>query len=196
MLKKADHAVTASTLAQAATAAATLSAILVLGCVLAYWTWVWLAPNPEPRVPAIPTAATGAAALKLFGTAQADRAIAAPTGAAMKLLGVAAATRKAHGYAVVQVGGKDIVAIREGADIVPGIRLAEVHRDRIVLERNGARETLEWPHSGVAAAPSIPTQNVAAAPVAAAPSTPAGPAPSPGVPGPAPSKVDRDRLSD
>lgn len=123
-----------------------------------------------------------------------DPGIAGPTDASMKLLGVAAGSQHTRGYAVLQLGGKDIVAIREGADIVAGIRLAEVHRDRIILDRNGTRETLEWPRQIIAAAPSIPRPGVASA--ASAASTPAGAAPSAAVVGPPPSKADRDRLSD
>jgi general secretion pathway protein C len=197
MTKKADSSIPASTDPLAAVAsAATLVAIVALGCVLAYWTWVWVAPRPGPRVPTIEIPRSGAGASALFGAVQRDSRIAAPTGAAMKLLGVAAGSRQMRGYAVLQVGGKDIVAIREGADIVAGIRLAEVHRDRIVLERNGLRETLEWPQSSVAGAPAPAKQSLAAAPASSTASPPGGPAQSPAVPGPPPSKADRDRLSD
>jgi general secretion pathway protein C len=29
--------------------------------------------------------------------------------------------------------------------VAPGLRLAEVHVDHVVLERNGVREALAWP---------------------------------------------------
>jgi len=35
--------------------------------------------------------------------------------------------------------------VREGEDLAPGIRLAEVGTDHVILERGGARETLAWP---------------------------------------------------
>jgi general secretion pathway protein C len=41
--------------------------------------------------------------------------------------------------------------VREGDDVVPGIRLAEVHADHVILEHNGTRETLVWPSKASAA---------------------------------------------
>ena len=35
-----------------------------------------------------------------------------------------------------------------------GVRLAEVHADRVVLDRNGTRETLAWPAANRDAAPA------------------------------------------
>lgn len=125
---------------------ATLAALALLGFVLAYWTWAWLAPRPELRAQA--AAAPGgrvASANNLFGSVQRDAHIAAPTGIAIKLLGVVAASGGQRGYAVVQLEARQILAVREGEDVAPGIRLAQVHTDHVVLERNGARETLAWP---------------------------------------------------
>jgi type II secretory pathway component PulC len=132
----------------------------------------------------------------LFGAVQRDRTVAAPTGVAMKLLGVAAGSSHTRGYAVLQVGGKDIVAIREGGDIVTGISLAEVHRDRIVLTRNGVRETLAWPGQSGSAAPLIPKQNVAAGVAPGSTVAASSQLPASVVVGPAPTKAERDRLSD
>jgi general secretion pathway protein C len=127
-------------------------AVGLLGLVLAYWTWVWLAPRPEPRAQA-PADGGGRAeaAYGLFGSGQRDRSSAAPTGIAIKLLGVVAASGGRRGYAVVEFEPRQIIAVRGGDDIVPGIRLAEVHPDHVVLERNGARETLAWPEKKTSA---------------------------------------------
>ncbi len=122
----------------------TLAALALLGMVLAYWTWAWLAPRAEPRMQAATVAAGNlASAGLLFG--QAARDAAAPTGIAIRLLGIAAASRGRLGNAVVQLDAKQILAVSEGGDVAPGIRLAEVHPDHVVLERGGARETLTWP---------------------------------------------------
>ena len=124
----------------------TFAALILLGAVLAYWTWGWFAPSPVARVPAV--AEPGgriAAANGLFGTLQRDQNTAAPTGIAIKLLGVMAGSAGRPGYAVVQLDAKNSLAVREGKEVAPGIRLAEVHPDHIVLERNGTRETLAWP---------------------------------------------------
>src|SRR4051794_1487113 len=105
---------------------ATLAALALLSSVLAYWTWAWLAPRPEPRAqPAAEATESGVAAGALFGRAE-RAADGAPTNLAIKLLGVAAATGKARGYAVVELAPRNILAVREGDEIAPGIRLAEV----------------------------------------------------------------------
>ena len=132
----------------------TLVAVALLGAVLAYWTWAWFAPRAEPRVEA--TAAQSgsvASAGAIFGTVPRNQA-AAPTGIAIRLLGVVAASGGRLGHAVVQLEAKQILAVHEGEDVAPGIRLAEVHADHVILERNGARETLAWPEKRVTAAPA------------------------------------------
>lgn len=124
----------------------TFIAVAALGAVLAYWTWAWFAPRPEPRIEAA-AALTGsvASAGTVFGSVPRTQAVAAPTGIAVKLLGVVAASGGRRGYAVVQVEGKQILAVHEGEDLSPGVRLAEVLADHVLLERNGVRETLALP---------------------------------------------------
>src|SRR3972149_487100 len=116
----------------------TLVAVVLLGAVLAYWTWAWFAPRAEPRLEAI-AAQSGsvASAGAFFGGVPRTPETAAPTGIAIRLPGVVAASGGRRGYAVVQLEAKEILAVRDGADIAPGIRLAEVHPDHVVLERGG-----------------------------------------------------------
>ena len=125
----------------------TLAALALAATVLAYWTWVWFTPRPEPRAePAAEPATAGTtAAQTLFGAAQREPDAAAPTSIAIKLHGVVAATRGRRGYAIMQLEGRDIVVVAEGKEVAPGIRVAEVHRDHVILSRNGARESLAWP---------------------------------------------------
>jgi len=141
----------------------TFAALMLLGLVLAYWTWAWLAPRTEPRAQVAAQAggrvdtATG-----LFGSARRDHG-AAPTDMSIGLLGVVAA-KSSHagsepGYAVLRIDAKQTVAVREGGEIEPGVRLAEVHADHIVLERGGVRETLVWPKQSKAAASAAPRAN-------------------------------------
>jgi general secretion pathway protein C len=133
----------------AAVSLATTAALALLGLVLAYWTWAWLAPRPEPRAPeAAQAPGRVRAAYALFGSAQRDRAGAAPAGIAIRLVGVVAATRGRSGYALLQLDPKENVAVREGGEVAPGIRLAEVGADHVTLERAGIRETLAWPEKG------------------------------------------------
>jgi general secretion pathway protein C len=123
---------------------ATFAALALLGVVLAYWGWEWLAPSPVPRAPAaIEVAVATSAAGALFRTMK-EGAGAAASGA-VRLMGVVAASGSRPGHAVLRLDSKKTVAVLQGEDVEPGLRLAEVHVDHIVLERNGARETLAWP---------------------------------------------------
>jgi general secretion pathway protein C len=150
-----------SSLAQAAVVSlVTFAALVLLGLVLAYWTWAWLAPRPEPR--AQPAVADGRAeaAYGLFGSARRDsgggREGAATPGVAVGLLGIVAASGSQPSYAVLRLDAKQTVAVREGGEIEPGVRLVEVHTNHVVLERSGVRETLAWPKPGKSAVPAVP----------------------------------------
>ena len=123
---------------------ARFAALALLGVVLAYWSWVWLAPASAARAPAVPdTASSASSAAGLFGSAKQGPGAAAA--GSIRLMGVVAASGERPGHAVLRLDAKKTVAVLEGEDIEPGLRLAEVHVDHIVLERNGARETLAWP---------------------------------------------------
>ena len=125
---------------------ATLSALVLPGVVLAYWSWAWLAPAPAPRAPAaVETAGTTSTAGGLFGSVQQGSGAAAAASSAIRLLGVVAASGGRRGHAVLRLDAKKTIAVLQGEDVEPGLRLAEVHTDHIVLERNGARETVAWP---------------------------------------------------
>jgi general secretion pathway protein C len=123
----------------------TLATVALLGLVLAYWSWAWLAPASAPRAPAaVQLAGRASAAAGLFGVAPAGAGASSGSGA-LRLSGVMAAAGGQGGYAVLRIDGKRSVAVLEGEEVAPGLRLAEVHADHIVLERNGARETLALP---------------------------------------------------
>jgi general secretion pathway protein C len=128
-----------------AASVATLAALALLGVVLAYWGWEWLAPPAAARAPAaVEAAASTSAAEGLFRTVKVGGA-GATGSSGVRLMGVAAASGSRRGHAVLRLDGKKTVAVLQGEDVEPGLRLAEVHVDHIVLERNGVRETLAWP---------------------------------------------------
>lgn len=130
-------------------ALATFAALALLGLVLAYWTWAWFAPRPEPRAPSAQVdggpAEPAQETFALFGGARRDGAAVAPGAGAIRLLGIVAASGTRPGYAVLRMDGKQTIAVTQGAEVEPGLRLAEVRVDHIVLERNGGREELAWP---------------------------------------------------
>ena len=122
------------------------AALVLLGAVLAYWTWAWLAPRPAPRAPtAVETASNASSAGGLFGNARQGPGAAAAASGAVRLMGLVAASGGRPGHAVLRLDAKKTVAVVQGQDVEPGLRLAEVHVDHIILERNGERETLAWP---------------------------------------------------
>lgn len=127
----------------------TLAATAALGVTLAYWTWAWLAPRPEPALQAPLAVARLDAGYRLFGNARAARASAAPgAGTPFRLVGLVAASGQEPGYAVLSADGKRALAVRQGAEIEPGTRLVEVNADHVVLDRRGMRETLNLPKRG------------------------------------------------
>ena len=132
-----------------AVSVATMGAIVLLGLVLAYWTWVWFAPRPEPSVQS-PTEVGDRpkAALELFGISARTGAGASPTGIAVKLIGVVAAPGGQPAYALLRMDGMPTVAASVGTEVAPGVRLAEVHADGVILERGGMRESVALPERG------------------------------------------------
>ena len=116
----------------------------LLGVVLAYWSWVWLAPAVAARAPPAPDAVSGtSAAAGLFGIPKQGAGTAAP--GSIRLMGVVAASGERRGHAVLRLDGKKTVAVLQGEEVEPGLRLVEIHVDHVVLQRDGARETLAWP---------------------------------------------------
>ena len=122
---------------------ATFAAIVLLAWVLAYWTWIWFGPAPPPRSEPVAEKPRIESAYALFG--RTVTAATAPETSGLTLLGVAAASPGRSGHSVLRVGGRETIVVREGDEVTPGVRLAEVHGDRVVLDRNGSRETLAWP---------------------------------------------------
>ena len=138
----------------------TLAAVALFGLVLAYWTWIWFAPRVEPRAEPTPgEAGSLIGAGRVFGRVERSKNSAAPTGIAIKLLGVVAASGGRRGHAVVQLDAKQILAVHEGDDVAPGVRLAEVLPDHVILERGGMRETLAWPEKRATAATAAAPAN-------------------------------------
>jgi hypothetical protein len=151
-----------SRLAQTAIVETSMTLALgLLGLALAYWTWAWSAPAPLPRAMQVSEPSGRlAAASDLFGHGQADAQAQSPTGLAVKLLGVIAGQPEGSGYALLQLGAKDTHVVRAGGELAPGIRVESVLPQQVILQREGSRETLAWPHtgSGPATAASTPTR--------------------------------------
>ena len=60
----------------------------------------------------------------------------------IRALGVMAEGSTGRGIALIGIDGQPARAVRAGETIAPGIVLAEVHRDRILISRSGAMQQI------------------------------------------------------
>jgi general secretion pathway protein C len=129
---------------RAVPAAAAFAALLWLSWALAQGTWRIV----QPSGPAVLRGSAEEVDLgvlprsQLFGAAASPQTAEslAPTNLNLTLTGVMA--RPVAGCALVIVQGQPESAFCAGEDLTPGVRLDTVERDRIVILRNGARETV------------------------------------------------------
>ena len=126
---------------------------LVLAFQLAHWTWVFVAP---PEVATTPEADAGvdmAAIAKLFGAAAPSSATASST-SGLRLKGVVAPDGGPIASAIFSTGsGKDI-AIFVDRELSPGVKLAEVKPDHVIVSRAGVRERIDLETRRASASPS------------------------------------------
>jgi general secretion pathway protein C len=136
-------------LQNAAAALMTLAAMTIFAVVAAYWSWEWLTP-PLPG----PTAVTQSepqrfsSVANIFGVTEqeSDSAHTTRSGTQIQLLGLLmATTANAHSYALLRVEPGPSIAIQEGEEITPGIQLAKIAIDHVIVERDGVREIFSWP---------------------------------------------------
>jgi general secretion pathway protein C len=123
---------------------------LVLAWQLAHWTWVFVAPPAASAPASAPPAAVDLAAIaKLFGAAAPAQG--SPDG--MELKGVVAPTPGVAASAIFAArAGKD-VSVFIGDDVRPGVKLAEVHPDHVIVSRSGVRERIDLATARSTAAP-------------------------------------------
>lgn len=134
----------------------TVALVIGIAWALAKWTWALLTPPQSATAPASATPSLDRAALaSLFGgTPPSGGITGGDTATGLRLKGVVAATRSDAGSAVFNAGGKDF-AVRAGEEIRPGIRLAGVLTDHVLVERAGARGRVDlevWTSSAPARA--------------------------------------------
>jgi hypothetical protein len=126
-----------------------VSGALVLGVLLARWSWILFAPHSvavpvaSPQEPAMETG-------QLFGATEAQAAT-HDGWVNATLVGVFAPSSNTPGFAVLMLDGKDQLGLALGESTPSGAKLVEIHPDHVVLERAGARQR-------VALAGAVPTQ--------------------------------------
>jgi general secretion pathway protein C len=136
-------------------ALATGASLFLLAMIGAYWTWQWLGPAHVMRLPAaVSTVAKADSASDLFGNSVLPADSALVSGSGIRLLGSVVANAGHTGYALLRIDPRLTMAVREGDEILPGLRLAGVARNHVILERGGVRETLAWPAKAGATEPA------------------------------------------
>lgn len=117
--------------------------VLVLAWQLAHWTWVFVAP-PAVSAPPAPRAEVDLAAIaRLFGAPAPATAGASSASTGLRLKGVVAPTPGVAASAIFSTGsGRDLSVFLEG-EVQPGVTLAEVHPDHVVLSRGGVTERVD-----------------------------------------------------
>ncbi len=118
--------------------------VLVLAFQLAHWTWVFFAPAEVAAVPEGAPAINLGAVAKLFGAdapKNSSGAVASLSG--LRLKGVIAPDAGPAASAIFSTGaGRDLAVFVDG-EVQPGVRLAEVRPDYVVVSRGGVRERID-----------------------------------------------------
>lgn len=131
---------------------------VVLGVILAKWSWLLLAPHAT-AVAVVPEQAVAVEAGRLFGaTASGVSSVEGIALSNVRLAGVFAARIGQPGFAVLELDGKRQVGVAVGENVVPGTKLLEVYPDYVLLERAGVQQrvNLEWKAAGAAKAGVAP----------------------------------------
>jgi hypothetical protein len=113
-------------------------AVLVIGAMLAHWTWVLFAPHTASVLPAA-FPSPGIQAERLFGSAAASGVTVQAVMPDVRLVGVFAGV---PGFAVLELDGKRQMGLATGREIVSGVKLVAVAIDHVVIERNGVRQQI------------------------------------------------------
>ena len=131
--------------------------VLVLAWQLAYWTWVFFTP---PRTSSSAPPQTGAVDLaaiaRLFGASPPAGTPAAAAGGSLRLKGVIAPTPGVVASAIFSTGSGRDIGVPIHGEVQPGVKLAEVHPDHVVLSRAGVRERIDLDQPRSTAASSRP----------------------------------------
>jgi len=114
-------------------------AVLVIGAMLAHWTWVLFAPRSASVLPAA-QAVADLQSEHLFGIAAVKAGAAQVALPNVRLVGVFAG---APGFAIMELDGKRQLGLATGREIVAGTRLVEVAADHAVIERDGVRQQIQ-----------------------------------------------------
>ena len=118
--------------------------VLVLAFQLAHWTWVFFAPAEVAAIPEGAPAINLGAVAKLFGAdapKSSSGAVASLSG--LRLKGVIAPDAGPAASAIFSTGAGRDLAVFVDSEVQPGVRLAEVKPDYVIVSRAGVRERID-----------------------------------------------------
>lgn len=126
--------------------AATFVLFIALCISAAYWAMQWFKPPPRPvaapqQVAQQPGVRLDAAA-SLFGGSKAVTAA-----GNFQLKGVVVADRMDESVAILSVDGKPAQSVRLNAEVTPGVEVAEVQTNYILLSENGSVRRVDLPEN-------------------------------------------------
>ncbi len=117
--------------------------VLVLAYQAAWWTWRFLAPAPRPAPTSNVATVDMAAIARLFGATPPTTSTTTATTSGLRLKGVVAPTPGIAASAIFSTGAGRDIAVYIDREVQPGIKLAEVHADHVIITRAGARERID-----------------------------------------------------
>lgn len=118
-----------------------LLAVVALSVSLAYWAMqLFKAPQRPINPPAVPVVqdASVEAGAALFGGH-----VSVATASNYQLKGVVAASNGRGSVAIIATDGKPSVALPEGAEVVPGVTVLEVHARHVLLRDGGVSKRID-----------------------------------------------------
>ena len=150
----------------------TVALVVVIAAQLASLLWRVLGSGAATVAPAaVDTGAAPAVDLgsivnaHLFGVAESSSDAAPATSANLALAGTLAGLNPGQGWAIIGASAQAARVYATGAALPGGTKLLEVYPDRVILDRNGVRESLALPRlSGAAGAAPVAYRPGAAPP--------------------------------
>lgn len=127
---------------------------LVLGVLLAKWSWVLFAPHAT-AIAVAPERGIAVESGRLFGVAVSG--VSSAEGVALpnvQLIGIFAAGAGKPGFAVLKLNDKQI-GVAVGESVAPGTKLLEVHPDYVLLERGGLQQRVNLEGKAAGAMPAV-----------------------------------------
>jgi hypothetical protein len=133
---------------------------LIVGLLLARWTWLLFAPHTLSTLPPKPETA-GETAATLFGVAAAS-GVAETTASVMPNVRLVGVFTGKQAFAVLRLDEKKQLGVALGEEVSKGVKLVEVAADHVLLELNGVRQRVNLENKfadskGIVVAPPSPT---------------------------------------